>query len=93
MIIIIGLVILIAAVVAGVDAAGAAGTVQRPSQKMHVAMRVSAAGSAFRWRNTTLVVPGNEKLRILPTARYFSGLTAAGVRSNIFDITLLYPHT
>ena len=32
MIIIIGLVILIAAVVAGVDAAGAAGTVQRPSQ-------------------------------------------------------------
>jgi hypothetical protein len=44
-------------------------------------------GSAFRWRNTTLVVPGIKNSGSPPTARYFSGLTAAGVRSNIFDTT------
>ena len=45
----------------------------------------------FAGESTTLVVPGHEKLRIPPTARYFSGITDAGVRSNIIDNTLLLP--
>src|SRR5580704_3850769 len=66
---------------------------QRPGQEnARRNARICRGGSAFRWRNTTLAVPGHKKLRIPPTARYFSGVTAAGVRSNVFDTTLLYPH-
>jgi hypothetical protein len=38
-----------------------------------------------------LVISGHEKLRIPPIAHYFSGISAAGVRSNILNATLLLP--
>jgi hypothetical protein len=81
------------AIVPFLDAAGAAGNdaAAKPG-KMRVAMRESAAGLSLSLPKHHACGARHEKLRIPPTARYFSDITAAGVRSNIFDSTLFYPH-
>src|SRR5260370_20373748 len=78
------------AIVPFLDAADAAGN-DAAAQPRKCTSRCEnlPRGSAFRRRNTALVVPGHENSGSPPTACYFWGVTAAGVRSNISHTTLL----